>query len=111
MPIPFNYPVVGNDAFRTCTGVHAAAVIKAMKKGDRWLADRIYSAVPAEWFLREQRIEIGPMSGMANVVHWLGEHGYEPEDELVMRILRAAKAGTDPLSDADVEHIIHSSTT
>jgi len=110
MPIPFNYPVVGNDAFRTCTGVHAAAVIKAMKKGDRWLADRVYSAVPAGWFGRTQRIEIGPMSGMANVVRWLGEHGYEPEDELVMRILRAAKESTDPLNDADVEHIIHSTT-
>ena len=29
VPIPVNYPVVGADAFRTGTGVHAAAIVKA----------------------------------------------------------------------------------
>ena len=67
MPIPVNYPLVGRDAFRTATGVHAAAIIKAEKKGDAWLADRIYSGVPAGEFGREQEIEIGHMSGESNV--------------------------------------------
>ena len=39
--------MVGSDAFETGTGVHAAAVIKAFRKGDAWLADRVYSGVPA----------------------------------------------------------------
>jgi len=109
VPIPFHYPVIGHDAFRTCTGVHAAAVIKAMEKGDRWLADRIYSSVPAEWLGREQLIEVGPMSGMSNAEHWLVVHGYKPEKELITRIFRAAKESTGPLTDAEIEIMIHAS--
>ena len=75
VPIPVNYPVVGDDAFRTGTGVHAAAVIKAFRKGDRWLADRVYSGVPAEMVGRHQEIEVGPMSGESNVVFWLEKIG------------------------------------
>ena len=74
VPIPHGYPVVGQDAFETATGVHAAAIIKAMKKGDAWLADRVYSGVPAADFGRRQVIAIGPMSGKSNVLHWLEEH-------------------------------------
>ena len=70
-PIPINYPAFGEDAFRTGTGVHAAAIIKAQAKGDHWLADRIYSGVPASLFGREQLITIGPMSGLSNVHYWL----------------------------------------
>src|SRR5439155_24951178 len=81
VPIPPNYPVVGRDAFRTATGVHAAAVIKAFKKGEDWLADRVYSGVPASWVGRRQTIEIGPMSGESNVIHWLEEQGIEPTPE------------------------------
>ena len=79
--IPPNYPVVGHDAFRTGTGVHAAAVIKAFKKGEDWLADRVYSGVPASWVGRRQAIEIGPMSGESNVVFWLESHGIAPTPE------------------------------
>src|SRR6185369_5276409 len=71
VPIPYNYPVFGQDAFRTATGVHAAAIIKAEKRGHAFLADRIYSGVPAAQFGREQEIEIGFMSGESNVVYWL----------------------------------------
>ena len=78
VPLPENYPVVGRDAFRTGTGVHAAAIIKARAKGDDWLADRIYSGVPASLVGRRQLIEVGPMSGESNVVFWLREHGIEP---------------------------------
>src|SRR6267154_1770571 len=81
VPIPVNYPVVGTDAFRTGTGVHAAAIIKAKKKGHNWLADRVYSSVPAEEFGFEQRIEISPVSGLSNVKYWLERHGYDPEDD------------------------------
>src|SRR5205807_2574282 len=75
VPIPPNYPAMGADAFRTGTGVHAAAVIKALRKKDRALADRVYSAVPASVLGRAQRIEVGPMSGESNVVYWLDSHG------------------------------------
>src|SRR5437762_794420 len=81
VPIPVSYPVVGRDAFRTATGVHAAAVIKAFRKGDDWLADAVYSGVPARAFGREQEIDIGPMSGKSNVIFWLERHGIEPTTE------------------------------
>src|SRR6266567_3466018 len=82
VPIPDNYPIVGKDAFRTGTGVHAAAIIKARKKGDEWLADRVYSGVPASMVGRRQVIEIGPMSGLSNVHCWLENHGIEPRPAL-----------------------------
>ena len=106
MPIPGNYPVLGHDAFRTATGVHAAAVIKAKRKGDDWLANRVYSGVPAELFGCEQLIEIGPMSGESNVVFWLEERGLEPRPELVKVIYEAAKNGAHLLSEADIMRII-----
>jgi len=101
-PVPRQYPVFGADAFETATGVHAAAVIKALKKGDAWLADRVYSGVPASDFGLEQRILVGHMSGRSNVAFWLEKHGFEVEDARVQRILEAAKAAAAPLSDAEL---------
>src|SRR5947207_8006234 len=92
VPLPANYPVMGDDAFRTGTGVHAAAILKARKKGDVWLADRVYSSVPAATFGRKQRIEISPVSGLSNVKCWLEEHGYDPGDAVLCdRLFSAAK--------------------
>src|SRR5438045_8585389 len=91
IPIPPNYPAMGADAFRTGTGVHAAAVIKALRKNDRALADRVYSGVPASVLGREQRIEVGPMSGESNVMYWLEAHGFEPTRDRIPRILERAK--------------------
>jgi len=102
VPLPDNYPVIGRDAFRTGTGVHAAAIIKARAKGDDWLADRIYSGVPAGAVGRHQRIEIGPMCGLSNVTYWLKERGIEPEDELVEAIFKRAKESDRILSDDEV---------
>lgn len=102
MPIPVNYPLVGADAFRTSTGVHAAAIIKAQAKGDAWLADRIYSGVPAGMFGRAQEIEIGPMSGASNVQHWLRAHHVEPDAALVQEILKRAKSESRILTAAEV---------
>lgn len=106
VPIPVSYPVFGRDAFRTGTGVHAAAVIKAQAKGDDWLADRIYSGVPASWFGRKQEIEIGHQSGVSNVKYWLTARGYDPTDSLVEAIFRAAKAENRLLSDDEVHGIV-----
>jgi 2-isopropylmalate synthase len=91
IPVPPNYPALGEDAFRTGTGVHAAAVIKALRKGDRALADSVYSGVPASALGREQRIEVGPMSGESNVVYWLESHGFEATKERIARIFERAK--------------------
>ncbi|HEY2743837.1 MAG TPA: 2-isopropylmalate synthase [Polyangia bacterium] len=104
--IPYNYPLVGADAFRTATGVHAAAIIKAEKKGHAFLADRIYSGVPAGVFGREQEIEIGHMSGESNVVYWLRRRHIEPEAALVKRILGAAKATDHLLTEDEIQLII-----
>ena len=103
--IPPNYPVLGADAFRTGTGVHAAAVIKALRKGDRALADLVYSAVPASFVGREQRIEVGPMSGESNVIWWLERHGHAPERAAIERIFAAAKASPRLLSDDELERL------
>ena len=108
VPIHPQYPLVGTDAFRTATGVHAAAIIKAEKKGDAWLADRIYSGVPAGTFGKEQEIEIGHYSGESNVVYWLKKRGYEPTKELVGAVLGAAKRGNRVLSDEEVVAVIKS---
>ena len=105
VPIPANYPVVGEDAFRTGTGVHAAAVIKALNKQDAWLADRVYSGVPAGEFGLEQRIEVGPMSGLSNVQYWLSSRGLPVEDALVQAIFQKAKASNRVLDDAEIEQI------
>jgi 2-isopropylmalate synthase len=103
--IPRNYPVVGTDAFETGTGVHAAAVIKAFRKGDRWLADRVYSGVPAGDFGLKQRIRIGPMSGRSNVTFWLEEHGIDPRPEVVERIFNAAKQSNRLLEDDEIAEL------
>jgi len=100
--VPYNYPVFGRDAFRTATGVHAAAVIKSYKKGDRQLADIVYSGVPAAEFGLEQVIEIGPMSGKSNVVYWLEKRGYEPSEARVNRIYERAKAASGVLEEHEI---------
>ena len=107
VPIPVNYPVLGADAFRTGTGVHAAAIIKAKKKGHAWLADRVYSSVPAEEFGLEQKIEISPVSGLSNVKYWLETHGYDAEDEAACRVLFEAAKRTDRvLSDEECHRLV-----
>jgi 2-isopropylmalate synthase len=104
IPIPDNYPVIGPDAFRTATGVHAAAIIKARQKGDDWLADLVYSAVPAAEFGRRQQIEISHMSGMSNVRHWLAEHGYDADDEgLCQHVFELAKGCDHTLTAEEIE--------
>lgn len=102
VPIPANYPVMGADAYRTATGVHAAAVIKALRKGDDWLANRVYSGVPADYFGRSQTIEIGPMSGQSNVVHWLETRGIEPEPALVESIFGDCKRADRLLTEGEI---------
>ncbi len=104
--VPVNYPLTGRDAFRTATGVHAAAVIKAEKKGDQHLADIIYSGVPAGWFGREQEIEIGHMSGLSNVRYWLEKRGIEASDELVTHVFDKAKSANRVLRDDEVHMMV-----
>jgi len=107
VPIAVNYPVMGADAFRTGTGVHAAAIIKAKKKGHAWLADRVYSSVPAQEFGLEQKIEISPVSGLSNVKYWLETHGYDPEDEAACRkLFEAAKRTDHVLSDEECHRLL-----
>jgi 2-isopropylmalate synthase len=104
--IPPNYPVIGTDAFRTATGVHAAAVMKAYKKGDRALMDAVYAAVPASLVGREQEIEVGALSGRSNVVFWLEKHGLPASDEVVDRVLAAAKASNRILTREQIQQLV-----
>lgn len=107
--IPPNYPVIGADAFRTATGVHAAAVVKAFRKGDRALMDAVYAGVPASLVGREQEIEVGPMSGRSNVIFWLEKHGLPATDGLVDRIFAAAKASNRTLTHEHILKIVEES--
>jgi len=102
VPIPANYPVVGDDAFRTATGVHAAAIIKAYRKDDVLLANTVYSGVPSHVFGMDQIIDVGPMSGKSNVLWWLERRGIPSTDEVVDRIFRKAKASDHTLSDVEI---------
>jgi 2-isopropylmalate synthase len=108
-PISADYPVMGSDAFRTGTGVHAAAIIKARKKGHDWLADRVYSSVPAGELGIAQRIEISPVSGMSNVKFWLEAHGYDPSNVRYTRVLfDAAKTADRTLTDEECHALLMS---
>jgi 2-isopropylmalate synthase len=107
--IPPNYPVVGRDAFRTQTGVHASAIAKAQRKHDVTMSDAIYSGVPAHLFGLEQIIEIGPMSGRSNVAYWLDKHGIAASDDLVERILSTAKQSSSVLSEEEILALVPAS--
>lgn len=102
VPLPTNYPVFGSDAFETGTGVHAAAVIKAFRKGDAWLANRVYSGVPADMVGLEQVIKIGPMSGKSNVIWFLEKRGVEAGEAAVDRVLTLAKNTPRLLTDEEI---------
>jgi 2-isopropylmalate synthase len=104
--IPPNYPVVGRDAYRTATGVHAAAIVKAYKKGDDELANSIYSGVPSHLFGLEQIIEVGPMSGKSNVQYWLQKRGIAASDDLVERVYDAAKKSERVLTEEEIFALI-----
>jgi len=102
MPFPVNYPIFGKDAFETGTGVHASAVVKALRKGDTWLANRVYSGVPADLFGLEQVIQVGPMSGKSNVQWYLERRGHEATDDAVARVLELAKGTPRMLTEEEI---------
>jgi len=106
VPIPVSTPIVGRDAFRTATGVHAAAVIKAKRKGDDWLADRVYSGVPASWIGRRQEIEVGHMSGASNVQYYLDVRGIPHTPEMVKAVLEQAKKSARLLDEDEVLEVV-----
>ncbi|HEY4877565.1 MAG TPA: LeuA family protein [Candidatus Acidoferrales bacterium] len=106
-PIPPNYPVVGRDAFRTATGVHAAAIVKAYKKDDHELANSIYSGVPSHLFGLEQIIEIGPLSGRSNVIYWLEKRGIPANDDIVDRVFASAKQAERVMTDAEILAVVN----
>jgi 2-isopropylmalate synthase len=110
VPIPANYPVVGDDAFRTATGVHASAIIKAYHKDDVVLANTVYSGVPSHVFGLEQIIDIGPMSGKSNVLWWLERHGIPVSDRVVERIYQRAKQSDHTLSEAEIRECVPTAT-
>jgi 2-isopropylmalate synthase len=107
VPIPPNYPVVGRDAFRTATGVHAAAVIKAFRMKDQALVDAVYSGVPASMVGRQQEIDVGPLSGKSNVIFWLERRGLPVSDDLVDRIFAKAKSASSVLEEAEILSVVN----
>ena len=110
VPVPANWPIVGRDAFRTATGVHAAAVITAQRKGAAWLADRVYSGVPASWVGRAQEIEVGHMSGGSNVLHYLRSHGLPTDQAVVDAVMALAKRSERLLTEQEVVETVQAAT-
>lgn len=108
VPIPPNYPIVGKDAFRTATGVHAAAIVKAVRKNDHDLVDAVYSGVPAALVGREQEVDVGPMSGRSNVIFWLEKRGLTASDEIVDRVLAEAKKSDSVLAEETIRAVLRS---
>lgn len=108
VPLPHNYPVFGRDAFETGTGVHASAVIKAMKKGDQWLADRVYSGVPAADFGLKQVIRIGHMAGRSNIIWWLEQNEIEANDDLIEHMFEIAKSQRRNMTDEEIHQAVES---
>jgi 2-isopropylmalate synthase len=108
VPLPHNYPVFGRDAFETGTGVHASAVIKAMKKGDQWLADRVYSGVPAADFGLKQVIRIGHMAGRSNIIWWLEQNEIEANDDLIAHMFEIAKSQRRNMTDEEIHQAVES---
>ena len=106
VPIPKNYPVFGSDAFRTATGVHAAAMVKAVRKNDLELVDAVYSGVPASLIGREQEVDVGPMSGRSNVIFWLEKRGLQASDDVVDRILAEAKKSDAVLDERTIRSVL-----
>jgi isopropylmalate/homocitrate/citramalate synthase len=104
--LPANYPVLGRDAFRTGTGVHAAAIVKALRRGDTVVADAVYSGVPAALVNRRQEIEIGPVAGHSNVIYWLESNGHDPSPERIERILGKAKQSSRVLTDDEIRALL-----
>lgn len=105
--IPKNYPMMGDDVFETTTGIHASAVLKAMKTGNQWLSERIYTSIPSSWLGKEQVLRIGPLSGKANVIFWLENNGVEYNENMVHKILNHAKLTNHTLSDEEIKSIIN----
>ncbi len=107
VPLPENYPVFGHNAFRTGTGVHASAILKARAKGDDWLADRVYSAIPASLIGKRQIVEVGPMSGESNIAFWLADRGIEGDQETMKEIFAKAKDSDTVLAEEEILEICH----
>jgi 2-isopropylmalate synthase len=53
----------------------------------------------------EQIIEVGPMSGLSNVVYWLASHGYAQEESLAKEIFQRAKSTNRILTDEELHSI------
>lgn len=104
--VPVNYPVVGQDAFRTATGIHAAAILKALERGGEWAADRMYSGVPSSLVGRHQAIEIGPLSGDSNILAWLTRHGFATHPALVAAVRKVAKASQRTLTEGELLAVV-----
>jgi len=105
VPVPAHSPIVGADAFRTATGVHASAMVKAAEKGDA-IDERIYSSVRASLVGRRTVIDIGPMSGEANVRYYLSQRGLSFDRATIERVLAIAKQRNEVLSELDVQEAL-----
>lgn len=103
-PVQSNYPIFGRDAFRTASGIHAAALAKAFRKRDRHLADTVHSGVPGRLVGRVPEIEVGPLSGRANVLYWLECRGIAADDLLVERVVSLAKRSKAVLTETEILH-------
>jgi 2-isopropylmalate synthase len=104
-PIPFRQPVVGPEAFSHGSGVHAAAIRKALELGRPDLAGVVYSPIDPDVVNRTFGITVGRMSGRSNAILALRTLGIEPTQGLVQAVLAAAKASDFPLTNERIREL------
>lgn len=104
--IPESYPVWGENAFQTVSGVHAAAIYKAYCDKNNNLAEQVYSFIAPSLVGKNIKIGINYMSGKSNVLYWLKKHNVQPGEELVKKILKKAKKSIVPLSTEEIWELI-----
>lgn len=105
-PIPVDSPLIGDAVYTTSTGIHAAGIHKAEQRGQKYLADIVYSAVPPSILGRKHTINIGPLSGRHNVERVLEKLEIPVTEKLVKALLKAAKLLNRDLSSKEIGTII-----
>lgn len=104
VPVPVGFPVIGQDAFRTGTGVHAAALVKSRPFGVA-MEDAIYSGVPAGLVGRSQEIVVTTLSGRNGIRSVLIGLDLPHDEVTVQRVFDYAKAGNRRVGEDELRRV------
>lgn len=103
--IPNNHPLIGADVFSTESGIHAAGIDNARKKGLN-VSGIIYSAVSPEVVGRETIVNIGPLGGIHSVKWVLDRMGVPSSAELTSALLMQARIQNRALTPSEIKAVV-----